>query len=300
MGYLREKYNRPYFLKEDAHGKPTQFGVAGIEEFCSGSIRHPDKDILHRIDLQGKNVLDIGCGRGEAIKFAYEHGAARVTGVDFSEDAIAIAGAFLSEHCIKAELRCDDALTFVRTYVARVTNGQSDPFDVVLMFDCVEHIPRTELTELMTILRQMISRRAIIGINTPHFGTDNDVLLEGVKTLARDRSDDCEETKGMHCNRYTRRSLKRYMRKLGFIPISHHLFVSELPHCSCLAATSWARKKAFCLGYPILLPQALESETYEGYSWWTHPVMCPVRWLYLWVKHRSRKCCRARFGCMAR
>ena len=289
MGYLREKYNRQYFLKQDAGGKSTRVGVAGIEEFHGGSLRRADKDILSRIDLTGKHVLDIGCGRGEVLKFAQEHGAVQVTGVDFSEDAIALAGAFLREHGVRAELYCEDALAFVKKYAAQVTKAQSAPLDVVLLFDSVEHIPRSELTELLTALKHALSARAILGINTPHFGADNDVLREGVKVLARDGSDDHEETRGMHCNRYTRRSLKRYMWKLGFVPISHHLFVPEWPGCSCLLATRGARKKAFRLGYPILLPQALAPEPYDGYFWRTHPVMRPLRWLYLSLKHRSKR-----------
>ncbi len=289
MGYLREKYNRQYFLKCDADGKDTRIGVGGIEEFRAGSLRRVDQDILRRIDLRNKRVLDIGCGRGEVLKFAREHGAARVIGVDFSEDAIAIADAFLREHGIRAELCCDDALTFVRRYATQVREAQSEPLDIVLMFDSVEHIPRAELTELLTALRRALSTKAILAINTPHFGVDNDVLREGIKLLARDGSDDHEETRGMHCNRYTRHSLKRYMRKLGFVPISHHLFVPELPGCSCLMATRRARKKAFRLGYPILLPQALAPEPYDGYSWRTHPLMRPLRWLYLSLKHRSKR-----------
>ncbi len=93
----------------------------------------------------------------------------------------------------------------------------------------------------------------------------------------------------MHCNRYTRHSLKRYMGNLGFVPISHHLFVPELPGCSCVMSIRAARKKALRLGYPILLPQALAPEPYDGYSWRTHPVMRPLRWLYLSLKHRSRR-----------
>ena len=288
MGYLREKYNRQYFLKCDAEGQDTRVGVGGIEEFRVGSLRRADQDILSRIDLRGKRVLDIGCGRGEVLKFAQEHGAAQVIGVDFSADAIAIAGAFLREHGIKAELYCDDALAFVRRYAPQVREAQSNPLDVVSMFDSVEHIPRTELTELLTTLKSVLSARAILAINTPHFGADNDVLREGVKILARDGSDDHEETRGMHCNRYTRRSLKRYMQRLGFVPISHHLFIPGFPGRSCFMATRGARKKAFRLGYPILLPQALAPEPYEGYSWRTHPMMRPLRWLYLSLKHRSR------------
>jgi 2-polyprenyl-3-methyl-5-hydroxy-6-metoxy-1,4-benzoquinol methylase len=289
MGYLREKYNRQYFLKCDVHGKDTRIGVAGIEAFRAGSLRRADQDILRRLDLRNKRVLDLGCGRGEVLKFAQEHGAARIVGVDFSEDAVAIAHTYLREHGVRAELYCEDALAFVRRYATQVMEAQGEPFDVVSMFDSVEHIPRSELTELLTTLRRALSTRAILAINTPHFGTDNDVLREGAKLLARDGSDDHEETRGMHCNRYTRRSLKRYMWKLGFVPISHHLFVPELPGCSCLMGTRRDREKAFRLGYPLLLPQALAPELYDGYSWRTHPVMRPLRWVYLSLKHGSRR-----------
>jgi hypothetical protein len=116
------------------------------------------------------------------------------------------------------------------------------------------------------------------------------VLREGLKILARDGSDDHEATRGMHCNRYTRRSLKRYLWRLGFVSISHHLFIPELPCWRCLMGTRWARKKAVRLGYPLRLPHALAREPYEGYSWRTHPALRPVRWFYLYFKHGSRRC----------
>jgi 2-polyprenyl-3-methyl-5-hydroxy-6-metoxy-1,4-benzoquinol methylase len=279
VGYLKEKYKKEYFLKKDADGNTTTFGVAGIEEYQLGTIRYADNDILERIAFAGKTVLDIGCGRGEAVKYAYERGAETVLGVDFSEDAISIATEFINKHDVKAELYYMDALGFINEYSSLITSGHRKLIDIVLMLDSVEHIPRLELTELLNVLRSVMSHRGLIAVNTPHFGIDNDVIVEGLKDLAWDGTEAQDSTAGMHCNRYTRYSFRSYMRKLGYSAISHHLFVvnfQSIPFC----ALRWAREKAYNTGYPILLPQAHRPEVYEGYSWRTHPFMRPIRWLY--------------------
>ena len=44
-------------------------------------------------DLDGKRILDLGCGTGERCKDYVRHGAAAVTGVDISEKMLAVAKA---------------------------------------------------------------------------------------------------------------------------------------------------------------------------------------------------------------
>ena len=44
-------------------------------------------------DLNGKRILDLGCGTGERCKDYVRHGAAAVTGVDISEKMLAVAKA---------------------------------------------------------------------------------------------------------------------------------------------------------------------------------------------------------------
>lgn len=287
MGYMQEKYKKEYFLKRDADGNNTTFGVAGIEEFHLGTIRYADKDILDRINVAGKTVLDIGCGRGEAVKYSYEKGAGKVIGVDFSEDALSIATDYINKNAIKVELHCKDALQFINEYASSIANGQRKQIDIVLMLDSVEHIPRSELTELFKSLKSVICHRGLIAVNTPHFGIDNDVIAEGLKDLAWDGTEAQDCTAGMHCNRYTKYSFRSYMRKLGYFALSDHLFVVNFLSGPFSGAKRRAREKAYSLGYPILLPQAHKPELYEGYSWKTHPLMRPFRWLYRRIKSFS-------------
>lgn len=250
MGYMRHKYTRAYFLKEDSAGKPTTYGVEGVEDYKKGTIREQDREILRRLDFRGKTVLDVGYGRGEAIKFAVHNGAIRLTGVDFSKDANEIATEFLERYGIYADLYCDDALSFFKSYSMR---DDSELFDIVLMLDVVEHIPRSELSRILNLMHKVLSTQAVLAINTPVFPVDNDVIAHGLDPRARDSSDDFDETAGMHCNRYTKKSLQNYMRGCGFISISRHLFVQSLPIAKALEGTRWAWWKAFKMGYPILL-----------------------------------------------
>lgn len=287
MGYLQEKYTSNYFLKKDEVGNRTTYGVAGIEEFENGQIREADKNILDRLDFNGKNVLDLGCGRGESLKYASEHGASLITGVDFAEDAIHIARAFSDSYGIEADLHCADALAYLRNHSSSHPN---EKFDIVIMFDSAEHIPRYEFSEILVEIQKSISQFGILAINTPHFGIDNDVILEGLKDMARDGSDACATTIGMHCNRFTKYSLRRYLNNHGFYAISAHLYLPKFIAVSLLQGSKWSRRLSLQLGYPILMPNVLEPEIYEGLSWWTHPLFIPVRWLYCKWKYRNLAC----------
>src|SRR5690242_9844515 len=217
MGFAREKYTKAYFLRRDELGIPTNYGVIGIEEFEKGGIRPQDKALLEPIDFKARTVLELGFGRGEALKYALDHGATRVVGVDFSADAVAIARTFLEKHRLAAELVCSDALEFVRC-------EKQGGFEVVLLLDVIEHVPRSELRLLLGQMHRILRTRAVLVVNTPVFGADNDVLSEGLKQRARDESDDYPETAGMHCNRYTKASLKRFMRACGYAAIGGHFF----------------------------------------------------------------------------
>jgi len=224
MGYMQQKYTSSYFLNEDSEGNDTHFGVEGVEEFRRGEIRGQDLALLKKVDFTGAVVIDFGFGRGEAMKYALEHGATRVIGVDFSRDAFRIAENMLKEYKLNAELYCDDALHFIDDMVM---HDEAIKVDVVLMFDFIEHIPRSELTELFSILKTVLADRGIIVVNTPIFKVDNDVIVEGLNPLARDTGDERIETMGMHCNRYTKQSLKQYMKRRGFSAISNHYFIQQ-------------------------------------------------------------------------
>jgi len=68
---------------------------------------------LRAAGLEGRTVLELGCGRGELSGELLAAGAARVTGMDLSPDNIAAAGKFASEDGLtgRLEFRVGNAAT---------------------------------------------------------------------------------------------------------------------------------------------------------------------------------------------
>lgn len=263
MGYLKEKYTKNYFLKQDASGNFENSGVEGAELFLDNKeiIRIHDLDILRRINFNNKNVLEFGFGRGESLNFAKKNGANSVCGVDFSEDAFELATDFLKRKDVEVELYCDDALNFFKKQTFK------QKFDIVIMFDFVEHVPRTELFDIFTNLKPMLNEKSIIAITTPVFKVDNDVILEGLKKDAKENSDEKEKTAGMHCNRYTLKSLKEFMLKCGFTALSGHFYINGFKiNKYDQAKPSYNWSNAFNDDYPILPFVSEELFEYAQYA----------------------------------
>lgn len=255
MGYLQKKYTEEYFTGMDKNGNKLNYGVEGYSEFLDGRIRDIDMSMLTQISFKNKRVIEFGFGRGEVAKYVIDNGAQSYTGVDFSKAALKIAKKFLKKYGISSpKLYQDDALAFVKKYLK--THNQ-DRFDIVLMFDFIEHVPRSELNLIMKLLKKILSDKAIIVINTPAYRYDNDVIKDGLNELnnlnSYDASDLREETKGMHCNKYSIVSLQEFMFGLGYINITQIHFFVQFEKKSALQHFSYKRRWRACSkdAYPI-------------------------------------------------
>jgi glycosyltransferase involved in cell wall biosynthesis/SAM-dependent methyltransferase len=97
--------------------------------------------------IDGKAVLEIGCGRGDfSICLAQKYPAARITAIDFSQAAIEIARS-----------RCKGQLNNLRfeTGDAESLPFPSATFDLVISCECLEHVLRPEkmAAEISRVLR---------------------------------------------------------------------------------------------------------------------------------------------------
>jgi len=224
MGYLKDKYTKEYFTGQDKNGNKLNYGVEGYEDFLKGKIRSIDLSILNQINFKGKKILELGCGRGEAIKYGVDNGATYYDAVDFSENAIKIAKKFIKTNNIKnINLYCEDAYIFLK-------RNKTIKYDIVIMFDFVEHVPREELSKIFELIHKNTTNNSLIAINTPNFKYDNDVITNGLDKRNNinscDTSDLNEETSGMHCNKYSTISLQNFMKKCGYVNISEqHFFI---------------------------------------------------------------------------
>lgn len=78
-----DKYDDSVFFKKYAEMNRSRLGLAGAGEW----------PVLEKMlpPFTGKRVLDLGCGYGWHCKYAAEHGAKSVLGVDLSEKMLEIA-----------------------------------------------------------------------------------------------------------------------------------------------------------------------------------------------------------------
>ena len=99
----------------------------------------------------GESILDAGCGDG---RFCYEirNDNANVTGIDYSERAIAFAQAFVPE-CI---FRCED-----------IANCVTHPFDKVVNIEVMEHIPPATVNSFAKSLSGCLKLGGVLVISVP-------------------------------------------------------------------------------------------------------------------------------------
>lgn len=236
MGYLKNKYTKEYYTGKDAKGNQLKYGATSArDENGNYILREHDLLILKKINFKDKNVLALGCGRGEELAYAIENGAniKNSVGIDFSPAAIKIAKKLFNDKKLDLpQFYTQDALNFVTDYSSKIKNSESKKFDIVIMFDFVEHVPREDLVKILLGLRNLLKEKAILVINTPAYKYDNDVIKNGYDERnqidSSDTSDIVPETKGMHCNKYSLISLQEFMQKQGFINVTEaHYFISE-------------------------------------------------------------------------
>ena len=226
VGILKEKYTKEYFTGRDKHGNELGYGALA-ERDINGEfvLRNNDAKILSRINFSCANVMEIGLGRGEAARYVLESGANSYTGIDFSQAAIDLSKETLKNCEGKYQLICMDALEYVST----LDKENLQCTDVVILFDVVEHIPRSELSIIIKKLADYCNEKVVFLINTPAYKYDNDVIIEGRNPLndgGIDKSDEFPETVGMHCNKYTFESFNNFMNSCGLYGVSRmHYFI---------------------------------------------------------------------------
>lgn len=133
-------------LREDYDAWHQQ--VAG-HEFLTEELHHPWHVTVAKLlpDLQGRRVLEIGCGRGDfAIWLASRFPKAQVTAIDLSNAAIEIA-----------EARARDVVVSVSFAVesAESLSFRDRSFDYVVSCECMEHVadPIHMAREICRVLR---------------------------------------------------------------------------------------------------------------------------------------------------
>jgi predicted RNA methylase len=100
-------------------------------------------DLLKEGHLQGRTVLDIGCGNGHFAQACINAGAAHVIGLDISPQAIAMAKQLAQRHGVA------DKTTFV---VGRAGQEKLPDADIITGFGLIDWLSREECQRLFNAL----------------------------------------------------------------------------------------------------------------------------------------------------
>jgi len=231
MGWLREKYDKAYFLQRDEDGNQLPYGVHGIEHWEKGDLFPRAKAIMDLLNLRDAEILDLGFGRGDAMRYCLQNGAKKAVGVDFAEAAVELAQEALSDYPPEQyELIHDDMLAALQTDKVR------GPWDHILMIDSIEHIQRFEVEQILPLIFRILRPGGCFVVHTPFYTEDNDVFAQNGEEVCAafehngkeadaDLIDEFEQTHGMHINRYSKESLARHLEAHGFMRWTNYIFL---------------------------------------------------------------------------
>ncbi len=103
-------------------------------------------------------ILDVGCGTGSLIQALNEMGYANTTGIDLSEEQVAMAHEFGVTSVAQADLH-----DFLASSNAK--------FDVIFAVDLIEHLTKDELVDFLTRLKDGLNDGGKVVFRTPNMDT---------------------------------------------------------------------------------------------------------------------------------
>ena len=127
----------------------------GLRDWLVPNPRHEQLKLIVNELLDGARdllILDVGCGAGVLSRHLTRFG--RVTGVDFSDAAIALARELVP------------AATFHAGALDR--RSLQGKFDLVTLFDVLEHVPPSEREDFFATVAGLLSARGRVLVSTPH------------------------------------------------------------------------------------------------------------------------------------
>lgn len=113
-------------------------------------------DYIERLEsLQGKRVLDVGCGGGLLSEGMAARGA-RVTGIDMGEAPLSVAKLHLYESGLEVDYR--------QITAEQMAAEHPDSFDIVTCLEMLEHVPQPE--SVITACARMVKPGGLVVFST--------------------------------------------------------------------------------------------------------------------------------------
>ena len=199
---LADAYTESYYMTD----------CGGYSEFKMSRGREMEPRLWGVYSLvepsRGERILDVGCGRGE-LAFALAAAGAQVEGVDYSEDAIAVAKKTFGGKC--GNLRYTHADIFKMEHL--------DSFDKIVMADVVEHIEQEVLEKIFEKIAGSLNPNGCLIIHTAPNRDYYEITYPEIREQARrlgcwkPRNPRSYYEQLMHINEQTPAGLEKTLRK---------------------------------------------------------------------------------------
>jgi 2-polyprenyl-6-hydroxyphenyl methylase/3-demethylubiquinone-9 3-methyltransferase len=111
--------------------------------------------IKEQIDLNGKHVLDVGCGGGILTESLAKTGA-HATGIDLASDVLNVA----REHASAQQLTIDYQCIAIETFALQ----RPHTFDVITCMELLEHVPDPH--KVISACKQLLKPNGILFLST--------------------------------------------------------------------------------------------------------------------------------------
>ena len=128
------------------------------------------EDIEHRLtgrhkrcmravgNVRNKKILDIGCSFGWFEKFASENGCKEIIAIDTDVDMLSSA----KRHIDTSNVR------FMRGSATNLSKFKKDYFDIVVIFDVLEHVPKNKETAVFEEIKNVLKKNGLLVLSTPN------------------------------------------------------------------------------------------------------------------------------------
>lgn len=100
-------------------------------------------------------ILDLGCGSGDLLSFFKSAGYLNISGVDVSLEQVVLARRICS----------DVSQSDIFLYLRQDGIGK---FDMITLFDVLEHLTRDEIIELLNLIRARLNPKGVLVLQLPN------------------------------------------------------------------------------------------------------------------------------------
>jgi 2-polyprenyl-3-methyl-5-hydroxy-6-metoxy-1,4-benzoquinol methylase len=156
---LRQKASLTKTVEQVVASAPADFSnidwLKFAEKFRGSESSVKERQRMYAVRFQGaRNILDIGCGRGEMLE-VFREANIEAHGIDLNDDSIAI--------CRDKGLRAEKADLFA--YLASLADSS---LGGIVGCQVVEHLPPERLPELIRLAQLKLRPGATLAIETPN------------------------------------------------------------------------------------------------------------------------------------